>query len=181
MEVIHRKGISITLAVEPDIPQEKRIYDFRVTFQVSVEIQYKTVVQCGLHTYFVKTFGKAVIVFDSVCVGLEYVLVPVDLSGSVRGSLQQEIIVTVDTGNQASSQFLCIQRIHQHHLLPFCQGGGGRKHHLEIMFVIFKFFEQRTPECDIIIAFYISNDTSARLLRVEFMGSVEVRRSQVIS
>ena len=51
-----------------------------------------------------KTFGKAVIVFDSVCVGLEYVLVPVDLSGSVRGSLQQEIIVTVDTGNQTSAQ-----------------------------------------------------------------------------
>ena len=45
MEVIHRKGISITLAVEPDIPQEKRIYDFRVTFQVSIEIENKTVVQ----------------------------------------------------------------------------------------------------------------------------------------
>ena len=48
--------------------------------------------------------------FDSVCVGLEYVLVPVDLSGSVRGSLQQEIIVTVHTGNQTSAQFGGIQR-----------------------------------------------------------------------
>ena len=65
-----------------------------------------------------KTFGKAVIVFDSVCVGLEYVLVPVDLSGSVRGSLQQEIIVTVDTGNQTSAQFGGIQRVHEYHLLP---------------------------------------------------------------
>ena len=121
------------------------------------------------------------VVFNGVSVGLENIFVPVNLTGGIGSSLQQKIIVTVDTGNQASSQFLCIQRIHQHHFLPFCQGGGGRKHHLEIMFVIFKFFEQRTPECDIIIAFYISNDTSARLLRVEFMGSVEVRRSQVIS
>ena len=181
MEVIHRKGISITLAVEPDIPQEKRIYDFRVTFQVSIEIENKTVVQRSLHTHFMKTFSKTMVVFNGVSVGLENIFVPVNLTGGIGSSLQQKIIVTVDTGNQASSQFLCIQRIHQHHLLPFCQGGGGRKHHLEIMFIIFKFFEQRTPECDIIIAFYISNDTPARLLRVEFMGSVEVRRSQVIS
>ena len=148
MEVIHRKGISITLAVEPDIPQEKRIYDFRVTFQVSIEIENKTVVQRSLHTHFMKTFSKTMVVFNGVSVGLENIFVPVNLTGGIGSSLQ---------------------------------GGGGRKHHLEIMFVIFKFFEQRTPECDIIIAFYISNDTSARLLRVEFMGSVEVRRSQVIS
>ena len=121
MEVVHRESIRIPLAIKPHVPQEKRVYDFRIPFQISVEIQYKTVVQCGLHTYFVKTFGKAVIVFDGVCVGLEYIFVPVDLSGSVRGSLQQEIIVTVDTGNQTSAQFGGVQRVHEYHLLTLCQ------------------------------------------------------------
>ena len=61
------------------------------------------------------------IVFDSVCVALEYVLVPVDLSGCVRGYLQQEILVTVDTGNQTFAQIGGIQRVHEYHLLPLCQ------------------------------------------------------------
>ena len=100
MEVIHRKGISITLAVEPDIPQEKRIYDFRVTFQVSIEIENKTVVQRSLHTHFMKTFSKTMVVFNGVSVGLENIFVPVNLTGGIGSSLQQKIIVTVDTGNQ---------------------------------------------------------------------------------
>ena len=164
MEVIHRKGISITLAVEPDIPQEKRIYDFRVTFQVSIEIENKTVVQRSLHTHFMKTFSKTMVVFNGVSVGLENIFVQVNLTGGIGSSLQQKIIVTVDTGNQASSQFLCIQRIHQHHFLALCQRSGGRKHHLEITLLILELSQKGTPESDVVIAFHIRHNTPAPFL-----------------
>ena len=61
------------------------------------------------------------IVFNGVCIGLEDIFVAVDFTGSIGCALQQEIIIAVHTGNQASSQFRGIQRIHQDHLLPFSQ------------------------------------------------------------
>ena len=121
------------------------------------------------------------IVFNSIGISLKNIPVPVDFTGSIGSSLQQEIIVTVHTGNQTSPQFGCIQRVHEYHLFSFCQGGGRRKHHLEIVFVVFKLFKQCAPESDVVIAFYVSDDTSAGFLRIKLMGGIEIRRSQIIS
>ena len=38
MEIVHGEGVSIPLAIEPYVPEEKRIYNFGVLLQVKVEI-----------------------------------------------------------------------------------------------------------------------------------------------
>ena len=38
MEIVHGESVSIPLAIEPYVPEEKRIYYFRVLLQVEVEI-----------------------------------------------------------------------------------------------------------------------------------------------
>ena len=45
----------------------------------------------------------------------------------------------------------------------------------------FKLFKQCAPESDVVIAFYVSDDTSAGFLRIKLMGGIEIRRSQIIS
>ena len=121
------------------------------------------------------------IVFNSIGISLKNIPAPVDFTGGIGSSLQQEIIVTIHTGNQTSPQLGCIQRVHEYHLFSFCQGGGRRKHHLEIVFVVFKLFKQCAPESDVVIAFYVSDDTSAGFFRIKLMGGIEIRRSQIIS
>ena len=138
------------------------------------------VVQRGLHTDFMQTVGKAVEVLDGIAISLEDIGILVYLMRHLGGTLQQEVVVAVYTSYQAAAQLRCVQRIHQHHLLALCQRGGRGKHHLKITFLILELRQQRPPESDVVIAFYVSDDTSAGFLRIKLMGGIEIGRSQIV-
>ena len=138
VEVVHGKRVGIVQAIEPYIPKEQRIGYLGIAFQESGKVQNKTIVQRSLHTNLTQTFGKTVKVFNSITVSLKDIRIAVYLAGHVSGTLQQKIIVTVYTSDQTTSQFGCIQGIHQYHLLTFGKGGGGRKHYLKIAFFVFE-------------------------------------------
>ena len=170
----------VVLAVEPDIPQKQRIGNLRITLQKSGEVQDMPVVQRGLHTDFMQTVGKAVEVLDGIAISLEDIGILVYLMRHLGGTLQQEVVVAVYTRYQAAPQFRCVQRIHQHHLLALCQGGGRGKHHLKITFLILELGQQRPPESDVVIALHIRHYAPACSLGKQLAGGIQIGGSKVM-
>ena len=181
IEVIHREGVRVVLAVEPDIPQKQRIGYLRITLQKSGEVQDVAVVQRGLHTDFMQTVGKAVEVFDGIAVSLEDIGVLVYLMRYFGSTLKQEVVVAVHTRYQAAPQFCRIQRVHQHHFLSLGQRSGGGKHHLEIAFLSLELGQQCPPESDVVIALHIRHYAPACFLGRQLASSIQISRSQVMS
>lgn len=106
-----------------------------------------------------------------------------DFTGGISSPLQQGNHTTVHTGNSVISPHHCIQRVHEYHLFP-CQGGGRRKHHLEIVFVALKLlasFRQCAPESVMSLSFHVSEMIRWRAfsrMGVKSRGGIEIRRSQ---
>ena len=180
VEVVHGERRIVVAAVEPDVPQEKRIGQARIAAHELREVQQLAVVQRGLHTDVVQGLGAAQVVLDGVGVGLQDVRVPVDVARQGGGALHQEVVVAVHAGNEAAAQLVGVERVEQHGLLSFRQGGLRGEHHLKAAFVGLELGEQRAPEGHVVVAFDVGHDAAALLRRRQAAGSVEVVGGEVM-
>ena len=174
VEIGHREGMGVVVAVEPDVPEEEGVDGFGVAAEEVGEVDDVAVVECGQHADLVEPLGKALVVLDGVGVGLQDVGVGVELARSGSGLLQQVVVVAIHAGDEAAAQGGGFQGIHQHHLLPLGEGGLRGEHHLEVALVVLVGREDGAPEGDVVIALHIGHDALARLLGREAVGSFDI-------
>ena len=179
-EVGHRELSVLSRAVIPDVPHKERIDRARERLEILLHVEDDMVVECHRHTDVVERGRITLHVLDGVGVGMEDVWTAEDLARGLRGSLDEVVVVGIDTGDEPLSR-LAMEGTHERGFLAALEGVLPRgEHDLEIEPVRLKLAEDGAPEEDVVVALYISHDLLPLLLRVQAVGCLEVRGREVI-
>ena len=158
------------VAVSPDVPYEKRPDNFRILLEKRFEIEDAAVVERGHHTHVLERRGITLEVLNGINISVEHKRVSTHLPRSFRCfALHQIIIVGIHTGNHGRAEAVA-QIVHQCDFLSLAQRGARREHHFKIIVRRFQRAQERAPEKDIVVAFHVSHDFMACLLRSQPVG-----------
>ena len=121
-EVLHGEHGELALAIKPYVPQEERIDNLRVEAEEGREVDHGLVVEGALHAYSMQALGIALVVLYGIGIGMEHIGTAYDAARGVGLTLQQVVVVTVDTGYHVTAEPLT-QVIHHGHLLALGERG----------------------------------------------------------
>ena len=179
VEVGNRELAIDRAPVVPDAPHEEREDGFGVKPEPLFEIEDATVGECHHDGHVMQRRSIALKVLDGIGIGMKHVRALPNLAGSLRGALDQIVVVGIHTGNHRRPQDIFLlfpleHEIHQHRLLAALQSLMGRQHHFEIALLILIGRKHGAPEQDIIITLHIGHDSLARVLRAQPVGRLHV-------
>ena len=134
-EVGHREAVVVARAVSPHAPDEQREDGLAVLRQEVLKVEDAVVVERDADANLVERGRVALHVLDGVCVGVEHVAALGHAARLGGGSLQQVVVVGIDTGYHVGAYVLA-NEVHQHRLFAALQPLVRGQHDLKVAPVV---------------------------------------------
>ena len=134
-----------TIAIAHDVPDEEGEYDLGELLKVGLKVKDAAVDEGDSDAYIVQCWRIALKVLYGVDISMEDVWAFQHLLRLRRGSLKQEVEVSIDAGNHIAAQtvvataiVIFCDEVHEYRLLASGKVSLGREHHLEVALVVFE-------------------------------------------
>lgn len=173
IEVRNGEGAVFATAIHHDIPHKQGEYDAAVAGQEVNEIESGSIIERCHNADVMQGRGITLIILYGIDEGVYDIRIVEHEGGIVIGSLQQVVVVGIDTGYHITPHTIAHKR-QKGRLLALREIGTDGEHHLKITCLVFKLTQYHAPEEHVVIALHIRHNTATAALTTQGISSREI-------